>query len=557
MYLLHVYNSYDNSSRHTSAMTFLEGLTGPLTKLQSDKSSKRLELIAGIRSYGIANHINLPQLAVGGDQSSGKSSALEGITGLPFPRQDGLCTRFPTEIILTHTEDPFSVEAEIIPCDARPDNERLDLAAWKRNLSDLQQIHTIIDDAASSMGLRGYGNNSGPTFSEDVLRIHIRGPTGMHLSIVDLPGLISVASEEQTEEDVQTVHKIVDSYVSNPRTIILAVVQATNDIANQGIIQKSKVWDKTGQRTVGIITKPDLINQGTEPRVAALAKNQDTTKLKLGFFLLKNPAPKELKAELSFEQRERAERAFFSRTPWQEQSLDMSRVGTVKLRAYLQDLLDNHIKQELPKVRQDLSDSIARISKQLEDLGEARPSTAHIRIFLSQLAMRFYTLTSAALQGDYHIADASFFHGSEQEYIRLRAFVHNANTQFSDALRESGMALKLRGTTLRELIPEPTPCVKDGVWEHCGKKFGAFEWESAQAPSAEDLDEALPTVVVVDTCNADQDGLPEPEMVTEAGLKAWILEVCSEILGTHCTDGTRRTGEHGVENYQATTIMCF
>jgi hypothetical protein len=72
------------------------------------------------------------------------------------------------------------------------------------------------------------------------------------------------------------------------------VVQAGNDIANQPIIQKSRSFDKGGQRTVGIITKPDLINAGTEKRITLLTKNQDTTKLKLGFFLVKNPTPIEL-----------------------------------------------------------------------------------------------------------------------------------------------------------------------------------------------------------------------------------------------------------------------
>jgi hypothetical protein len=69
-----------------------------------------------------------------------------------------------------------------------------------------------------------------------VQRLHSELPP----SVVDLPGLISVPNEEQTELDVQTVHNLVDSCVANPRTIILAVVQAGNDIANQAIIQKSR-----------------------------------------------------------------------------------------------------------------------------------------------------------------------------------------------------------------------------------------------------------------------------------------------------------------------------
>lgn len=71
-----------------------------------------------------------------------------------------------------------------------------------------------------------------------------------------------MANDEQTDDDVETVQHLVDSYISNPRTIILAVVQASNDIADQGIIQKSRQFGKKGQRTVEIITKPDLINIG-------------------------------------------------------------------------------------------------------------------------------------------------------------------------------------------------------------------------------------------------------------------------------------------------------
>ncbi|KAH8743124.1 hypothetical protein F5883DRAFT_357059, partial [Diaporthe sp. PMI_573] len=56
--------------------------------------------IERVRANGVGDLVALPQLAVCGDQSTGKSSVLEAITGFPFPRQEGLCTRFPTEIIL-------------------------------------------------------------------------------------------------------------------------------------------------------------------------------------------------------------------------------------------------------------------------------------------------------------------------------------------------------------------------------------------------------------------------------------------------------------------------
>ena len=91
------------------------GITEDLSGLQSAKSTLRLEQIAGLRVWGVADHVDLPQLVVCGDKSAGKSSILEGITGLPFPRQDGVCTKFPTEIILRHSEGEQAIRASILP----------------------------------------------------------------------------------------------------------------------------------------------------------------------------------------------------------------------------------------------------------------------------------------------------------------------------------------------------------------------------------------------------------------------------------------------------------
>lgn len=267
--------------------------------LQSDKSGERLEQIARLRSCGIGEHVDLPQLIVCGDQSAGKSSVLEGITGLPFPRKDGLCTRFATEIMLTHDDGAMATQARIVPSAARSGRAREELMAYERSLDDLSELSDVIMEVGALMDLRGFGNPHGAEFAVDVLRIHVSGPIGLNLTVIDLPGLISATNDEQGEDDVRMVHELVDSYVQNPRAIILAVVQASNDIANQSIIQKSKKLDRTGERTIGIITKPDLVNVGTEGRVAALSKNQGTMRLKLGFFLLKNPSPSEVSGLLT------------------------------------------------------------------------------------------------------------------------------------------------------------------------------------------------------------------------------------------------------------------
>ncbi|KAM0517737.1 hypothetical protein ACHAPE_004711 [Trichoderma viride] len=430
-----------------SAQSETDAAGGKFSHLRSVKSNHRLNQIEKIRAHSVGDLVALPQLVVCGDQSAGKSSVLEGITGIPFPRQEGLCTRFPTEIILRHTEsESATTTASIRPHGLRAPEVQQTLAAYRREVADMSELPDIIHEVSRLMKIRGYSDkNDGYAFATDALRIEVTGPIGLHISVVDLPGLISVANEEQTEEDVKAVHDMVTSYLQKSRTIILAVLQAGNDMANQPIIKLARTHDTLGQRTVGIITKPDLINQGAEAKLARVAKNEDSIKLKLGFFLVKNPSPSELKKGLTMEERSNLELRFFSSSPWAEQHLDMSRVGAEKLRVFLQDLLDIHIERELPKVRDEIKKLLTMKEAELKSMGDARPTVDLIRSFLTSLSMGFYELLQAALEGHYHRIDAEFF--SETEGSRLRASVQKLNTSFSNHMRDSGHKRKEKAGT--------------------------------------------------------------------------------------------------------------
>lgn len=189
--------------------------TDTFSGLRSEVSTQRLEQIARLRARGIGEHIDPPQLFVCGDQSVGKSSVLEGLTGLPFLRQDGLCTRFATEIVLKHAEEPMKIQAEIIPHHSRSEASVLALKTFVRTLENIEELTGVITEAATLMGIRHTASMvEGPAFASDILRISVFEKTGLHLSVVDLPGLISVLSEEQIEDDLETVHALVDKYIS-------------------------------------------------------------------------------------------------------------------------------------------------------------------------------------------------------------------------------------------------------------------------------------------------------------------------------------------------------
>lgn len=436
--------------------------TAPSLGLRSQRSTHRLNQIEKLRANGIGDLVDLPQLVVCGDQSAGKSSVLEGITGIPFPRQEGLCTRFPTEIVLRHSSELFKAKATIRPHSSRPPGIAQTLGNYEREMEeDLSDLPVAIEEVSKLVGIRGFTDSpDDAAFASDALRIEISGPTGLQLSIVDLPGLISVSNEEQSQADVEAVHAMVRSYLKSTRTIILAVVQASNDFANQGIIRIAREYDPDGQRTVGIITKPDLINAGAEAKLANIAKNKDAIKLKLGFFLLKNPSPSEMKADSGNNKRAEREMNFFSSPAWKAQDLDMSRVGIENLKVFLQELLDEHLEGELPKLKDEIRRKLDLFEKDLEDMGPGRRSLADIRSFMTNLSLRYYQLAQAALDGNYHCSEAAFF--KKKNGSRLRSLVHQRNGAFAAKVREQGHKRKITDSP-------PTPRSEDGSSDKSGQ----------------------------------------------------------------------------------------
>lgn len=407
--------------------------------LGSRTVKQRLNQVDKIRANGVGDHIALPQLVVCGAQSAGKSSVLEGVTGIPFPRQDGVCTKFATEIILRHQPGDISITASIIPHSKQDDAKAKKLRDYRRHLKGYDELPEVISHASRLMGIRGFGpadDSDAPAFAADVLRIEVVGDVGLHLTVVDLPGLVAV--DENHGGDINLVSDLVDSYLQNSRTIILAVVQAGNDIVTEPIIQRARSFDSAGERTVGIITKPDLINKGTEARVAKIINNEDETKLKLGFFLLKNPSPEELAKGLSASERNKAELGFFESTAWKDAGLKKSRLGIEALRSFLQKILEEHIEKELPKVRKEIQALLERTQNYLHDLGTERATVGDKRHFLTSMSMDFTGITQPAVDGIYNNVKSDFFAYEENELSvnRLRCQIQHLNTLFGDYMRE-------------------------------------------------------------------------------------------------------------------------
>lgn len=197
------------------------------------------------------------------------------------------------------------------------------------------------------MGLDCSEEKTPKTFSNDVLRLEIAGPDQEHFSVIDVPGIFKRTTQGlTTKEDIAMVNTMVHDYMSNPRSVMLTVIPCNVDIATQEILERAEDLDPDGIRTFGILTKPDLVDKGSESAIISLIEGR-AHHLRLGWHLLRNPGQADLTS--SSEERREIERRFFTReSPWN--TLDEGKVGVESLRARLQEVLEDHIRREFPKV---------------------------------------------------------------------------------------------------------------------------------------------------------------------------------------------------------------
>lgn len=414
--------------------------------LQSYETRSLLDIVDNLRSQGINRFVDLPEIIVCGEQSSGKSSVLEAVSGVKFPSKDNLCTRFATELILRRGVHA-PVKIRIVPGSRknRTENELEKLRNFHVSVSaeDLE-LEEIIESAKDAMGL----DDVTRVFSSDILRLELSGPEQPHLTLVDLPGLFQAGSRSQSDADGETVKSLVLSYMKSPRSIILAVVSAKNDFNNQSITRYSRQIDPKGERTLGLITKPDTLDEGSDSErfYIELAQNKDVT-FRLGWHVLRN---RDYTARnSSMEERNRTETQFFNSGIWR--SLSTNQVGAHALKLRLSKILKDHIVTQLPDVLAQIKSGIRDCTERLGVLGASRATVQEQRRYLLQVSQSFSTLVRAAIDGQYSdpfFGDASTDDGYKR---RLRAVLQNTLTDFAVVMREKGHTYTIIETGPTEL----------------------------------------------------------------------------------------------------------
>lgn len=298
-------------------------------------------------SLGQSCHLDLPQIAVVGGQSAGKSSVLENFVGRDFlPRGSGIVTRRPLILQLIFSKTEY---AEFLHCKSK-------------KFTDFDEVRQEIEAETD----RVTGNNKG--ISPIPINLRVYSPHVLNLTLIDLPGITKVPVGDQPADIEYQIKDMILQFISRESCLILAVTPANSDLANSDALKMAKEVDPQGLRTIGVITKLDLMDEGTDAR--EILENK-LLPLRRGYIGVVNRSQKDIDGRKDIKAALAAERKFFLSHPGYRHLAD--RMGTPHLQKTLNQQLTNHIRDTLPAVRSKLQSQLLSLEKEVEEYKNFRP----------------------------------------------------------------------------------------------------------------------------------------------------------------------------------------
>ncbi|KAM4574118.1 dynamin-1-like [Fundulus diaphanus] len=314
-------------------------------------------------TVGQSCSLHLPQIAVVGGQSAGKSSVLENFVGRDFlPRGSGVVTRRPLILQLLNSNKEYG---EFFHCKGK-------------KFTDFDEIRREIEAETCRLT----GSNKGISPVPITLKIH--SPHVLNMTLVDLPGITKVPVGDQPADIEYQIRDIIMQYICKENCLVLAVTPANTDLANSDALKLAKDVDPQGQRTIGVITKLDLMDKGTDAR--EILENQ-LLPLRRGYIGVVNRSQKDIDGKKDIMAALESERNFFLSHPAYKHMAD--RMGTPYLQRILNQQLTNHIRDELPAFRSHLQSQLLALNKEAEEYRKFSPDDAARRTkTLLQLVQR-------------------------------------------------------------------------------------------------------------------------------------------------------------------------
>ena len=319
-----------------------------------------ISLVDRLRDFNLNDYISLPRIAVLGEQSAGKSSLLESVAGLNFlPRGSGIVTRRPLELRMVRSG--VSTPYFVFPKDYKD-----------KKFTDPEEVRRVIERLTDKTA----GDNK--NISEVPIVCTVYSPSVPDLTLIDLPGITRNPTADQPENIEEITKGLVRLYCEDPSTLILVVIPANIDISTSDALSFARKLDPKGQRSLGVITKIDLMDEGTDAR-EVLSNNE--IKLKYGYVGVKGRSQAEVKRQVTVAEAVQNELDFFGKHPVYS-TLPADLLGTRALVDRTSAILYKMIQQSLPKIQKEILERKKNAKTQLLKMGDEFPESEERKLEL-------------------------------------------------------------------------------------------------------------------------------------------------------------------------------
>ncbi|KAM7401748.1 hypothetical protein PAMP_017036 [Pampus punctatissimus] len=320
-----------------------------------------IDLIDSLRSLGVEKDLALPAIAVIGDQSSGKSSVLEALSGVALPRGSGIVTRCPLELKMKRKKEGEEWYGKISYKD------------YEEVIKDPADVERNIKEAQNKIAGDGVG------ISHDLISLEIASPDVPDLTLIDLPGITRVAVHGQPENIGEQIKLMIERFIKKQETISLVVVPCNVDIATTEALKMAQQVDLDGERTLGILTKPDLVDKGTEDTVVNIVHNE-VIHLKKGYMIVRCRGQKDITKKMTLAKAIERENAFFNDHVHFKTLFNEGYATVPKLAEKLTIELVHHIQKSLPRLEEQIKKKLKQTQEELERYGNGPPPDAAERL---------------------------------------------------------------------------------------------------------------------------------------------------------------------------------
>jgi len=376
------------------------------------------QLVHDLRAENVDADIDLPRLACVGKQSSGKSSVIESLTKLQVPRKENTCTRGAIEICTKNDRDVewiADISLRMNYDDADGTTRTSPQTIHLQTLHEPNQMETALLEAqALVLNPKSFLDHKWPggknqareeiqkrpieswelKFTRNVVQVVLRGKEFHNLIVTDLPGLIQSTDTREDERYINMIYDLCEDYCKPANTVIVTCFCCNDDMENQAIRKLARDMDDSGARTVGVLTKPDLIQPSTEETWIQIFQNKKYPLTK-GYFIVRNRTPEELaKGDSLADSTVELERKFFRESAIGKQFpvIAHERCGMDELRRALSSLLKQKIEEQLPDLHEQLTSKYDENCSALEQMGPSLTGELEVRRLLvskcNQLAQK-------------------------------------------------------------------------------------------------------------------------------------------------------------------------